>query len=64
MKTKIIKPISVRFLQMANQRCCPECGSRMGEIERHNEGRNLFIWYKCSSGNCDGQWLQKSTAYN
>ena len=44
---------------LSSTRICPECGSRMKEIERATESGSIFIWYECENANCDGQWLQK-----
>ena len=54
--------ISERFVQTT--KCCPECGAAMLEVDRCNENGNLFVWYRCSKNNCDGQWLQKSPSNN
>lgn len=43
-------------------RQCPECGSKMNEVERCVENCVLFVWYECSRDDCDGQWLQKGAA--
>lgn len=43
-----------------NEKCCPECGAMMAEVDQCNENGRLFVWYQCSKNNCDGQWLQKS----
>ncbi len=42
-----------------SRRSCPQCGSRMKEIERVTENDSIFVWYECENANCDGQWLQK-----
>ena len=38
---------------------CPECGDKMIETDRTNESGIIFVWYKCSNKECQGQWLQK-----
>ena len=49
-----------RFERVTNEKCCPECGARMAEVDRCNENGSLFVWYQCIENNCDGQWLQKN----
>ncbi len=44
---------------LLSRRSCPQCGSRMKEIERVTENDSIFVWYECENANCDGQWLQK-----
>ena len=51
--------MALRFRQAIYQKFCPECGSRMKELDRYNEEMATFIWYQCSRDDCDGQWLQK-----
>ena len=51
--------VSGRFEQTTDEKCCPECGAGMMEVDRCNENGSLFVWYQCSKNNCDGQWLQK-----
>jgi hypothetical protein len=36
---------------------CPECGALMAEENRLHENETLFIWFRCSNGDCDGKWL-------
>ena len=38
---------------------CPQCNAMMVAVERCIENGVLFVWYECSSGSCEGQWLQK-----
>jgi len=45
--------------QVQKQQFCPECGAMMVEVEQRIENRFLFVWYECSTKDCDGQWLQK-----
>lgn len=52
--------ISAISKRVVNERCCPECGAGMTEVDRCNENESLFVWYQCSKKNCDGQWLQKN----
>ena len=47
------------FNKAEDHRICPECGNRMGEVDRVSEGNAVFIWYECGSEGCSGQWLQK-----
>ncbi len=43
------------------KRPCPQCGEKMRETDRVNENGFVFVWYECTKGGCDGQWLQKFT---
>ena len=52
--------VSTRSERAVNEKCCPECGARMVEVDRCNENGSLFVWYQCSKNNCEGQWLQKN----
>jgi len=58
-KTVGMDRLAIRFTQQAGQRLCPECDAKMVEVERLNEDRAVFIWYKCSRKICNVQWLQK-----
>jgi hypothetical protein len=51
--------MSERFRHTVFEKCCPECGDNMKEIDRRSENVVLFVWYECSRNDCDGQWLQK-----
>jgi hypothetical protein len=51
------------FQQATEQKICPECGTQMAEIDRLNENGSVFVWYKCSRDNCNGQWLQKTSGF-
>ena len=51
--------LNKRFEKAENHHLCPECGTKMTEAERADEGNAVFIWYECSRDNCAGQWLQK-----
>ena len=55
-----MKGMTIRFRQTPDQKCCPECGDKMREVDRCNENGVLFVWYECSRNNCDGLWLQKT----
>jgi hypothetical protein len=41
---------------------CPLCGSSMKEEDRSNEKGRLYVWYACTHGGCDGQWLSEQSA--
>jgi hypothetical protein len=43
----------------AQHQLCPKCGALMLESERLTEDGSTFVWYECSKGDCDGQWLTK-----
>jgi hypothetical protein len=47
------------FIRAEQERLCPECGAKMMEMDRLNEGSAVFVWYKCIKDNCRGQWLAK-----
>ena len=47
------------FNKAEDHNICPECGDRMAEVDRADEGNAVFIWYECSRDDCSGQWLQK-----
>lgn len=64
MITKGLSLLSVNFLQILNDRPCPDCGAAMTESQRCRENESLFVWYRCSQNDCDGQWLQKMPAKN
>jgi hypothetical protein len=41
---------------------CPACGAPMKEQDRSVEHGSLFVWYACTRGGCDGQWLSELSA--
>ncbi len=43
-------------------RSCPICGSVMAEASQLVEEGYLYIWYECSTPDCDGQWLTRESA--
>ena len=45
--------------EVVNKRTCPECGGVMHELDRRDENDTSFVWFKCTSDNCNGQWLQR-----
>ena len=47
------------FIRAEQERLCPECGARMAEMDRLNEGNTTYVWYKCAKDNCNGQWMAK-----
>ena len=47
------------FVRAEQEQLCPECGARMAEMDRLNEGNAAYVWYKCAKDNCNGQWLAK-----
>lgn len=59
MKTVGMERLPIRFTQPGIQQLCPECGSKMVEVEQLNEDGAIFVWYKCSRKICNVQWLQK-----
>ena len=59
MITEPLDGFPIKSRQLPNERHCPECGTQMTEVDRHNENQALFVWYECSRDGCDGQWLQK-----
>ena len=59
MITKDPNKFSPKYLNASNEHFCPKCGSNLMEADRCNENQSLYVWYKCSRNNCDGQWLQK-----
>lgn len=61
MITKSLNGFSTKFCQALNSQFCPECGSRMTEVERRRENGVLFVWYDCSRKDCEGHWLQKTS---
>ncbi len=52
--------LMARIMRAKNQQLCPECGGKMVEADRACENGIIFIWYKCSTQDCSGQWLQKT----
>ena len=54
--------ISSKFRLAEKQKRCPECGARMVQADKRIENGSLFIWYECSSEDCNGQWLQQVAA--
>jgi hypothetical protein len=50
---------SINTLGSLDQAFCPECGSRMVEVNRLVEDGEIYIWYACSGFGCDGSWLDK-----
>ncbi len=50
-----------KILRAKYQQLCPECGEKMVESDRTNENGIIFVWYKCTNKDCQGQWLQKTT---
>ncbi len=50
---------SVKTHELDDKKCCPECGEKMVEVERHKEYATLCVWYGCSKPNCNGQWLEE-----
>lgn len=59
MTTRRPNVFSTELCRGLNSQFCPECGSRMTEVERRREIGELFVWYDCSRKDCDGHWLQK-----
>ena len=59
MSTEVANTVNIRGQRAYYQNSCPECGSRMTEVQRCNENRTVYIWYECIEHNCDGQWLRK-----
>jgi ribosomal protein L37AE/L43A len=51
--------LSMRHSRAEYEQICPECGSKMAQVERISENGVTFIWYKCNQESCTGQWLQK-----
>jgi hypothetical protein len=48
------KPMKRRF--------CPECGALMTEEDTLRRNDTLFVWFKCSKGDCDGEWFSWNEA--
>ena len=45
-----------RLNNAGNNLCCPECGAKMEEIERHTAGPVTYVWFSCiQSGR---EWMQ------
>ncbi len=59
MSTQVANNINARSQRAQYENACPECGSRMTEVQRCNENRIVYIWYECIEHSCDGQWLRK-----
>jgi hypothetical protein len=49
----------LKALRAKDFKLCPECGAAMIESDRAFENETTFVWYRCSSDSCTGQWLQK-----
>ena len=58
-----VSKMSLSFQQVTEQKICPECGAQMAEVDRVDENSSVFVWYKCSRGNCNRQWLQKTSGF-
>lgn len=54
--------IKGRYFDIAKKHLCPECRSKMTEVDRITEHGVSFIWYECTRDGCNGQWLEKTTA--
>jgi hypothetical protein len=54
---------STKFQAAEKEGLCPICGEAMKEVDRMREGLHFFVWFKCGTENCNGQWLQKRTAW-
>ncbi|NIP27363.1 MAG: hypothetical protein GWN67_14120 [Phycisphaerae bacterium] len=61
MTTRNPNVFSTKLRQRLNSQLCPECGSRMTEVDQSRENGVLFVWYNCSRKDCDGQWLRKTS---
>jgi len=59
MNAEVANTVNIRDQRAQYQNSCPECGSRMTEVDRCIENRILYIWYECIENNCEGQWLRK-----
>jgi hypothetical protein len=49
-----------RIMRAKYEQLCPECGTKMTETDRVCENGIIFVWYRCSKNDCNGQWLQKT----
>jgi hypothetical protein len=49
-----------RIMRAKCEHLCPECGTKMTETNRVCENGIIFMWYRCSNNDCNGQWLQKT----
>ena len=63
MNSGSVSKMSLSFLQATEQKICPECSAQMAEVDRVDENGFVFVWYKCSRDNCNGQWLQKTSGF-
>ena len=55
-------PTGSQFRQSDCAPICPRCGCLMEETDRVAENGSLYIWYECSTADCDEQWLSKKPA--
>jgi hypothetical protein len=53
---------STKFQSAEDKGLCPVCGEVMKEVDRIKEGLHFFVWFKCGTEHCNGQWLQKRPA--
>ena len=56
--------LCLRLQRAAARLLCPECGSRMTEVDRLKEDGTVYVWYQCRNDTCKGQWLQKKSDYD
>jgi hypothetical protein len=59
MSTTYVTPTRQQLQQLDRAPSCPVCGGAMLEIDRMVESGSLYIWYECSTTDCDEQWLSK-----
>jgi predicted RNA-binding Zn-ribbon protein involved in translation (DUF1610 family) len=58
METLQTNQLQLKLKQTVYRKLCPECGEQMVEVDRVTENNLTYVWFECSSDNCNGQWLQ------
>ena len=49
--------VSISLFNVVNNQHCPQCGGKMNESDRFEEGLITYVWFECVKADCDGQWF-------